>query len=257
MKTLIQLFLATLVVCSACEKDIDTFSGESGIYFETRNIFLDTIYISWGLKNSEIVEQKTRLKVCLYGNTADYDRNFKIEVITNADDEMSAVEGVDFLIADTECVMPANMAETYIDIDLLRSSNLRNQPKCFMVRLIENDELHFIYTREYSVTDVNDGIITRHLDYQRVIYMDESFPKPGWWSLYGDAIFGDWTVTKAVLICDVMGIDREDWVKTDGTLSQGYLKFVGRYMHRWLSEQTTPVLDEDGTLMKMGTMSQN
>ena len=86
--------------------------------------------------------------------------------------------------------------------------------------------------------------------------MDEVFPMPRWWYIYGETIFGTWTATKASLICEVMGIDREEWIKSDGNgLSQGYLKFVGKYMYRWLEEH--PQDDEDGKPMQMGTASQN
>ena len=48
-----------------------------------------------------------------------------------------------------------------------------------------------------------------------------------------------------------MGIDREDFVGTK--LTEGYLKFVGKYMHRWL--QDNPNTDEDGKPMEMGEAS--
>lgn len=50
----------------------------------------------------------------------------------------------------------------------------------------------------------------------------------------------------------IMNIDREDFVKTK--LTEGYLKFVGKYMHRWL--QDNPQEDENGKPMEMGAASQ-
>ena len=90
-----------------------------------------------------------------------------------------------------------------------------------------------------------------------MIYMNERFPRPGWWSSEGQSRFGDWSQTKAALICDEMGIDREVWlgILGEGTFTQGYLSYVGKYMHRWLQEN--PTKDEDGKLMVMGPDSQN
>ncbi|MFR7811522.1 MAG: hypothetical protein ACLU4N_20985 [Butyricimonas faecihominis] len=41
----------------------------------------------------------------------------------------------------------------------------------------------------------------------------------------------------------------------EGTFTQGYLSYVGKYTHRWLQEN--PTKDEDGKLMVMGPDSQN
>ena len=81
------------------------------------------------------------------------------------------------------------------------------------------------------------------------------FPIPTWWSYYGVQYFGTWSMKKAILICDVMEIDRELWMKDIVTgLSAGYLKFAGRYMQRWLNEN--PQYEDDGSLMVMGPDSQ-
>ena len=82
-------------------------------------------------------KQSIQLKVCLYGNTADYDRKFNIEIYSDTD-TLSAIEGVDFKAFDTEYVIPANQAEAFIDIDLLRTEDLVKHPKRFVVKLIEN-----------------------------------------------------------------------------------------------------------------------
>lgn len=85
--------------------------------------------------------------------------------------------------------------------------------------------------------------------------MDEEFPMPAWWGIYGDQYFGKWSAKKSILICDVMGISRVEWLKdTTQGLSAGYLKFAGKYMQQWLDEH--PTLDEDGEPMTMGEASQ-
>lgn len=258
MKKLITYILPLLLIAfTNCEKDISTYSGGSGIYFDTNEIYDDTVAVAWGLNNSDVTTRQLKLRVCLYGNTASYDRKFNIEV-TSEEGDFGAREGIDFQPVSTECVMPANSAEAFVTIQLLRASDLAQQPRRFTVKLIENEELHFIYSRLTTVYNGNDdktGTI-RSLDFHRVIYMDESFPVPGWWYVYGEEIFGNWSATKATLICDVMGIDRERWVSTDENgLQLGYLKFVGRYMYRWLQEH--PTNDENGEPMQMGTASQN
>lgn len=251
MKNLLFILLV-LIGCISCEKDIDTYEGDSGIYFDDGGLFSDTLRIAWGLKNSDIKMQSVRLKVCLYGNTADYDRKFSIEIYSDTD-TLSAIEGVDFKSVKTEYVIPANQAEAFIDIDLLRTEELQRHSKRFVIKLIENSELRFIYTREGSVQIDSNQVEMRDIDYQRVIVMSENFPMPVWWYVFGESYFGKWSQKKAGLICDVMEIDREVFVSNK--LTQGYMKFVGKYMYRWLQEH--PQKEDDGSLMEMGEASRN
>ncbi len=251
MKKIIPVLLCMLC-CMACEKDLDVYEGKDGIYFYNHEIFLDTVFVHWGIKNSEVREQPMQLKVCLFGNTKDYDRKFNVEVVTEKDDLSAATEGEDYLAFAKEYVMPAHQAEAVIDITVLRSDELVDKPKRFTVRLIESEELGFLYSRSTIIPGTET---VRPLDYQRVVYMDELFPMPGWWPIYGNRYFGTWTATKCALICDVMGIEREMWVKDTVTgLSDGYLKFAGNYMQRWLNEN--PQTDENGEPMTMGPESQ-
>ena len=63
---------------------------------------------------------------------------------------------------------------------------------------------------------------------------------------------------KSITICDVMGIDRTEWISNDYGNRTAYLIFIGQYMQRWLNEQNPPIYEEDGeTLMTMGPDSQN
>ena len=86
--------------------------------------------------------------------------------------------------------------------------------------------------------------------------MDERFQMPNWWPICGPTYFGTYSSKKMVLICDVMNIARADFVapfSIDNRITDGYLKFVGRYMHRWLQEN--PTFEDDGTPMEMGSAS--
>lgn len=246
MKKIIYLLVALLFL-GACEIEIDTYEGENGIYFDNNAIMYDTVFVAWGLKDSEIKEQKVKLKVNLFGNTTDYDRNFKVEVIVDPKDTLAAEEGVEYRPFQLEHSIPANKAETTIEIDLLRSPVLVTEPRHLTVRLIETPELKFLYSRETRV----DSVTLRKLDIQRVLRMTENIPVPSWWSRDGYRFFGDYSAKKSILICDVMDINREVWVgDLVGDMSIGLLRFAGQYMHRWL--QDNPTLDEDGEPMEMG-----
>lgn len=258
MKPIITIFAFLLLCCSACKEEIPIYEGESGIYFSTQNMMLDTIFVPWGLKESEVTEQEYTLKVCLFGAVKPYDRKFSVRVNADASDTLAAVEGVDFRALDEEYVMPANQAEAPIKITLLRRPDLDKKARRFTVHLEENDDLKFLYSRELSLDStqwVND-VKVRRLDLQRTIYMDERFQVPNWWPLCGTNYFGTYSSKKMILICDVMNISRADFIapfSMENRITDGYLKFVGRYMHRWLQEN--PQTEEDGTPMEMGNAS--
>lgn len=253
MKQMFLILFLFFALYACKEESVDVYAGECGIYFDTRNIFLDTISVAWGLQNSDVLEQTLTLKVKLFGNVATYDRKFSVDVVSEADDSLAAVEGVDFRPIVRECILPALQAQTEITLQLLRTPILKTEARRFTIRLNESSELKFLYSREQYI----DSVTTRLLDTQRVIYMSELFPKPTWWSYAGQGPLGDWSVTKSILICDVMNISRTDWIAplTERPVTQGYLKYVGRFMHRWLQEN--PTMDENGELMKMGPDSLN
>ena len=245
--------------CVACEEKVGIYSGDCGIYFDTKEMYLDTIFIPWGLKNSDVKEQTLNLRVCLFGDVADYDRKFKVTVVADETDSLRAVEGIDFRPIETEYIIPAKGVEALIEVTLLRRDSLSVQPRRFSIELEESPELKFLFTREQTLNSTEAelrGIESRPLDFHRVIYMDERFKYPNWWPLFGESIFGTYSARKCILICDQMNINREVFVAPlSSALTQGYLKFVGKYMHRWLQEH--PQEDENGEPMTMGVASQN
>ncbi|MCM1448723.1 MAG: DUF4843 domain-containing protein [Clostridiales bacterium] len=263
----------TLVSCS---KDLDTYQGEDGIYFDTTyngGIMLDdTISVAWGMKKSDVTSQVININVKLFGNTADHDRTFDIKVdteimpagsslpsepILDADGKtfiptLNATAGVDFNMPSTSYVIPANAAQVTIPVTVLRNNTLRQGKRAFKISLIENDHFKFLYSRNISTTSPDGTSTSYAADLQRVIVLNENFPIPQWWDYRGKPYFGTWSQAKASLICDVMNIDREEWLKP-AALSAGYLKFCGRYMYMYLQEN--PHYEDDGTLMEMGRSS--
>ena len=254
MKQIFFMLLFFTAFLFACEKELDIYDGNSGIFFNTEGQLNDTMVISWGMKPGDVKKQDLKLRVLLIGEVVDYDRKFTIDVIADDADTLKAEEGIDYEVFKTEYVIPAREAYTDIDIVLKRRENLGERSRRFTVKLNETPELQFLYSRQKAL----DSITQLHVDYQRVIYMNEVFPRPSWWSRIGQPRFGDWSQKKAGLICDVMGIDREEWLYAivgEGTFTQGYLSYVGKYMHQYLQEH--PVKDKNDEWMVMGPDSQN
>lgn len=250
------LCLMSLPVFVGCNESLDTYAGEDGIYFDTRyngsEMLSDTIEVHWGLKNTSVRSQKVTLKVKLFGNTSPVDRKFGIRISDDNSDGKLAEPGVDYVMPSLDVIMPAGKAEVPVEIEVLRRPNLKDDPRRIKIELVESDELKFLYTRSTAFIADDGNMQTRPLDLQRVLSIDETFPIPVWWVIRGEPYFGTWSATKAALICDVMEIDRQAWV-APADLSEGYLKYCGKFMHRYL--QDNPQLDEDGEPMVMGPMS--
>ncbi|MBL1411215.1 DUF4843 domain-containing protein [Sphingobacterium faecale] len=254
MKRLLYLVVA-LCLLGCTKKELLTYTDGDGLFFDTREMFLDTVNVSWGLKNNEIKTQKVKLNVKLIGHVADYDRTFYVKVKDDPSDLYQAKIGVDYQQFPLEYVLPKGKASTMIEIDVLRNPILHEENRWLTVQLVETDEFKFLYSRK-----LEDSLGNRRLlDVQRVIKMNENFPKPRWWLVFGDRVFGKWSLKKQILICELMGIDREKWVGdvvSDPTFSEGYLRFCGVKVHRWLEEQKkngeTYYEADDITPMQMG-----
>lgn len=289
--------IASLAIMAAsCHTELDTYDGEDGMYFDTKynraETLSDTIDVSWGMKNSSILSQEIGLVVKLFGHTAPVDRAFDVVIEEaptyvseykpssgdDSDDDVNdgdtgtpgeeeestevptepAVDGIDYIIGGTTFVIPAGEAEVTIPITLMRRDDLHLCKRSFKVRLIENQTLKFLFSRSLPEYDAEGTLSWRPIDFQRVIRMDESFPVPTWWFVRGQPYFGNWSQKKAMLICDVMNIDRERWMADE--LQAGYLRFCGQYMQQYLNEQAAlgnVIYEDDGeTVMEMGTLSQ-
>ncbi|MFR7811523.1 MAG: DUF4843 domain-containing protein [Butyricimonas faecihominis] len=171
------LLFFTAFLC-ACEKDLDTFEGKSGIYFDTKGLLGDTVVVSWGMKAGDVKTQEIALRVMLVGNVASYDRKFTVDVVSDKTDTIAAEEGVDFESFDKEYVILANGAYADINIMLKRREGLKLHSRRFTVRLNETPELSFMYSRQCGKRFCHvarRGLPTRDLH-------ERTISRPGWWS---------------------------------------------------------------------------
>lgn len=260
MKLKIVQLLMLVITLSSCEREIETYSGDVGIYFEGK-IMSDTLEVSWAYYADTVQTLRAKIRVLTLGKPTNYDRSFKMTYVEHFRPEEKAVEGVDYSPFSYEGVIPAG--ESYMDlkIDLLRNPELLSgTPRVFTFKLEENENFKFIYNRFFSMKRLDehgDTIkFTRYIDTYRTFKISEEIPIQSWW-LYetkvGYKYLGKWSVKKSLLICNLMKIDRKAWFSGNLILptTESYIKFLGRYMYRWLQEN--PTYEEDGTtLMEMG-----
>lgn len=244
------LVLMLGVALTACKEDIDLYEGTSSVWFDDNSS--GDYEVAWGTIATDVKKMDISLRVNLFGNVTDYPRKFNVRVLSDPADSLYSEAGVDYMPFPLEYEMPAGENHTFIHIELLRTDTLKKQARRFTVQLVPNDE----FGLEYMNWDEVDGELVMTNDHC-TIWMNEDFPRPWWWHGIGEPIFGEWSQTKGILICDVGKIDREKFQgevdSGDDNLTSAFLRFVGRKVYLYLQENPTP--DEDGELMKMGEQS--
>lgn len=260
MKARIIQLLIIAIAFVGCERDIATYSGGTGIYFDGRQMS-DTIGFSWAYYSKELRDTNLIVRIQTIGEPTDYDRTVKLLPVEHPKMEEQAKEGIDYKPFSYDIVIPAGESFFDLTIDIIRNPDLlTGVTKIFSFRLEENEHFKFHYNRIYEIQkeDENGETITtyRHIDTYRSFKISENIGQQGWWksqSSVGVKNLGVWSAKKSVLICDLMKIDRQAWLSGDlvAPTTTAYIKFLGRYMHRWL--QDNPTYEEDGTtLMEMG-----
>lgn len=242
-----------------CEHDIATYRGGSGIYFEGKQIS-DTIGFSWAYYDNSVKDMKMTVRIMTIGKPTEYDRPVKLVPVEHSNANEQAQEGIDYNPFPYDVVIPAGESSFDLTIDLIRNPELlTGVPKIFTFRLEENEHFKFYYNRVYEVQKVEENGDTiktyRHVDTHRSLKISEEIPLQNWWdgeSSLGYMNLGQWSVKKSILICELMEIDRQAWFSGDliPPTTTAYIKFLGRYIHRWLQEN--PTYEDDGTLMEMG-----
>lgn len=205
MKSYLYILLLLLLFIG-CKQDISLYNGDSSIYFSDNN-YDDTIRVNWGSVDTKTLETELILRVGIFGKITKHKRKFSIEIYNKQTCKDScAVENVDYQPIATEYEVKTNVSYVDIKIVLLRSDILKNHDRYFGIRLIPNQDFSFNFMRYKTIGGEETDIM---LDDHRIIYMDDKFPEPWWWKRIGIAIFGEWSVKKGILICDIGKIKRE------------------------------------------------
>ena len=249
MIRVIKIFVWLLIAASvaSCSSDIDTYHGESGVYFAMREV-VSTVNVDTLYRESSslpfIVTDKTdsvfNLRVKILGTVADYDRHVSVKVV----EEMSTVESHDFEMLQSSYVLKAGEVYGIIPIHFFRTESLQGEERVLVVELIENKDftLPIKMWRNSSSEYVN---VTRH----SIVVSDKYVLLPG----YRTGHFGPFSEKKMRLIVELSAMSLNEF---NETLPVTLTKTIGQKLDRYLAEMKakgTPVYEDDGlTLMTSG-----
>ena len=239
------LFVALL--CFSCTSEIETYHGETGIYFAMRDnvttVNVDTLYresSSLPFIVTEHTDSTFSLNVKILGPVADHDREVKVRVV----EEQSTVLDGDFEPLKDTYTLKAGQIYGQIPITFHRVPSLQGKERVLVVELVENEDftLPIRVWRNSSTEFVN---VVRH----SVVISDKYVQLPG----YRPGHFGPFSEKKMRLIVELSGMSLNDF---NEVLPVTLTKTIGQKLDRYLAEMKakgTPVYEEDGlTLMKSG-----
>ncbi|PCI34725.1 MAG: hypothetical protein COB60_05910 [Flavobacteriaceae bacterium] len=243
-----------LVACS--EDEIDTFSGIDGLYFQWSiegpltlsgdfGTSIDSIAVSFAYDLPEVTDAIYLLPVKVLGSVSSIDRQFSIEVLP----ESTGIEGVDFTLP-SSLFIPADSITAMVPITLLRTPAMKNEEVLIKIGLVPNE--HFV-TDYYESTE---NIDTKEpLEYDTFkLAVSDMLTKPKFWSPILDYYLGDFSAKKLILYAQVNNIPIPNW---NDSPPSDIATFFGRknVLKAYLIDQKndgTPVLEDDGTEMKLG-----
>lgn len=257
--------LISSVWLSACStEEIETYSGvQSGIFIQevartdiagNPIAYQDSASYSFSNYGADVTSRLVRVTIRTIGPTVNYDRPYKVEIVP---EETTGIEGEDFDISENESVIKAGEATDYYKIRMLRTPKLSQGVRVKVkIRIVPNEYFTLpIQELKNSSSWSEDGEFLPTTTY--IITFSEEYSLPFPFDIYWPDYFGSFTAAKMKVVNQVMGYTYQSW--SDGTVAYGKLAFMAGETKKYLQQQAdagTPVIDEDGSYMQLGTSYQ-
>lgn len=258
------LAAALLLVQYSCKEDqLDFHSGADAIYFssnETRGRIPGTPseYYSFGYVSADVDHYIKKIPVITTGRLKDYDREYKVQV----SDTSTMVLGKDFEFLNERFFIPANKVTDTIYLKINRSPKLSKKILSVGIELIANSNFTTELNRQILGTGDNKKIIS-FTGYN--FSADDMAGAPWFWNLQSNPqraratinYLGDYSAKKLQLILARFELDVQPMLEIGYFPSGAMFNTWGNGMKSYFTEMAnkgTPVLEEDGTPMKMGIL---
>lgn len=240
MKKLLYIFI--LIGASVgCQSKYLTYSDDNGVFFYEKK---DTTNFSFTFVDGAESSQNVNVIVNLIGTKVNYDREFKIKVVTK-----NCQPGVDFEpVSESQIIKAGAVAETIV-VTLKRTDELKDGEKFLTLELLENENFSTNYKVENNKeTNSKDVDKCRHT----VVFSELMTAVPVTWNEY---YFGMFSYKKFVTICEVMNISRTKFLDTS-YMSFGRKAYIAQKMKQYFIDEKdagrTVYEDDNKTEMSMG-----
>lgn len=236
MKRLIFGILAMWLL-SACQQDLDTYSGVDYIYFEGT---ADSTFFSYAYIDGKVQADSMWIWVRMSGQVTDYDREIKIKVA-----ETNGQAGVDYVALPESYTLTAGHTFVAALVVLLRPEALKQEERYLILELEENADFKLMWPSQpvNKTSDKRYSKIRYKIAYSEIL----NTPPKGWYDTY----FGAFSMKKLDKMCQELNMTRVMF--NDVIYVNPRKEYIATKMVKIL--KADPIYEDDGvTLMRMGDM---
>lgn len=261
-----RLFAISALFLFGCKAEMMDYEGKAGVYFAVQHPWIS----GSGNANSWEYSPKTdipfiattsddslvSLKVKLLGNLVNKDRLFKVTVV---DSGTTAIAGTDYDLPENNYVLKANATSADVLIKVHRTPSLKDTLRKVMFTLVATEDFELPFKTWYPMpgqygyspragAPIEDISAIQHT----IIISDVITNQPaGWWP----GFFGDFSRAKYTLLADWYDLTWDDFTRENMDPNRAKaLAQRANYRLKELEAQGNPILEADGTPMKMGSM---
>ncbi|HTM99213.1 MAG TPA: DUF4843 domain-containing protein [Pedobacter sp.] len=264
MKRIYSLLLVaiSLFVIQSCKEDkLDLYKANSSIYFPGNEDIgkvtgKDAAYYSFGYVSAYVDSYVHKVVVRTTGEIKDVDRPYQVKVA----DTSTLVAGRDYEFVNKQFVIPAHKYTDTIFLKVKRNSEMKKKILQMGLELVANDQ----FVTEMNYQTVGTGASQHNKYLTRYSFsVDDIAGAPWFWDLLQTTkakatvnYLGAYSDKKIQLMIGRFNLDVEQILKVNYFPSITTFNAWGYGMKAYLNEMQalgTPILEADGTPMKMGT----
>lgn len=250
MKILQYMAVVVLIICTSCQKEeIKTYQGVNNIYFSPAWVpivpgakLTDSLYVSFVFETNSVNEMVVKIPVRVQGRFSETERMYQVELGAAS----SAEEGVDISPVSGTHTFKANQEVDTLQLSIYRHEVLKSETKYAEINLLPSSDFSTELEENIINESTGEGIscLTFRLYFNDILGVQKN------WSV---GYLGTYSEKKLRLISEVMDLPL-NYFSGDISPSVKQVRYIAKTMQIYLDEQAangTPVLEEDGTPMKM------
>lgn len=259
---LIIFYLIGLFSFSGCEKEMETYSGQDGLYFDVQytntpwftnpEMWAHQIYtlVKFTTMPEGTTETDLKLKVNVVGPVRDYDRPFNVMIVK---DSTTAIAGTEYKDLSEQCVVKAGEQNAYVTLKVMKTDRMLDENVQIQIALLPNE----YFTLPYTYLENLPGRYTEKLELYsnnkdpRIhnIFVTDIMMKPKYFSSY---YFGEFHREKMELMLSLYPDATLSDYENNDTMSITRMTVIAEKMANYLIGQFklgNPITDPDGTMM--------
>ncbi|NLR64366.1 DUF4843 domain-containing protein [Chitinophaga varians] len=240
-----------LLSMSACRKaEIPSYATGNDIYFSVVRDYVtyDTTVVTFAYTPAT-TDTVVKLRISALGVPAGRERSVSYRVIDTAANAARARTQFEL---PASIAIPADSVNTYIPVVMHKTPDMTTRTFSITLQLEPNND--FQTRLQVLVKDKNNNRFTSLV--RHVILVDNRLNKPDRWY---DDFYGPFSGKKLTLMSKLLEIPIQELYTKITNADPGTTSFYANYLKTYLKEMEdagTPVLEDDGTPMKLGKYMQ-